>query len=238
MSHHVRAGRLMVYLVMLGVLAWLVFAIAQGTLAVSARSEFDRGMFGGDPSLISYPHAVLEAVFLPLATQSTGSGGARGSYIPPCNLIRYADSRSLFASNYGIEWDWLWAFAFMIPLIAGMPLSLVLLPITRRRCKVQWRHIGRVAVYSAVIALFVWSLIAVEFILSLVLSWRLTDRVIWMRWIGVFGIPIGLVLWWSFAIQNYLRMPRAFLVAPVLLFLTFLVWCLVVGGTIAMIGVE
>jgi hypothetical protein len=168
----------------------------------------------------SYSVAILEAVFLPWSGSSSGTTtGPSGvmPYCPPRDLratlallgsptILLSDPLTRTATSLGLA---LW-------LCTLMPVSFLLLPVSRRHARVRREHLVRVAVYglfapaAAMLAAFVLvGLGAVD------LAHRLLR----------YGVVPMLVVWWTAAIHRYLRMPHS---AGVALLLSVLVGLLFV----------
>lgn len=98
-----------------------------------------------------------------------------------------------------------------VPLIciaALMPLGFVALPVSRKTAKVQWRHILRITAYSfaplALLVLFerLLALAVDQFGYQPWLKW--TPPMIKMLRFAI--VPLFLVLWWGFGINQYLKM--------------------------------
>ena len=97
-----------------------------------------------------------------------------------------------------------------------MPLVFLALPVSMRRARVRWRHLGRITAYS-----LIWPILSVMAYEAVML--RHMDVVwggarpleVWSaaRWL-VLGV---LALWWFAAVSRYLRMRHALGVALALL---------------------
>lgn len=105
--------------------------------------------------------------------------------------------------------------------------SFAALPITRRRAKVQWRHIGRVCVYGMGLTfLFVLFMLAMTIVwvtgaagMAGLPTWRMVMNAA-DTWMVAFVLLIGWqVYWWWAAVSRYLRMPHAPAVAIILVLL-------------------
>jgi hypothetical protein len=176
----------------------------------------------------SYIAAVIEAVFNPFGTTSLGSvrahDGRLWPYPSPSEYQEFLINHSL-ASGNSPRGLWTrapsfgWAdtrsvmidFGVSVSLALLLPTSFILLPASRRRAKVRWRHIGRVAMYSLAFPAFVLTvLIAAVGLMSIPqtvgwvpdATWKL-PTLLWLL----------LPLWWWAAIKRYLRMPHALAVA-------------------------
>lgn len=178
----------------------------------------------------SLAKAILEAVFMPLAPLSSGSityTWGLQSYPAPRDIHSFVLNPPLRAiGGPSVSYYYLKKLVILpeliLPLFIGIPLGFMLLPMSRRRAKVRWRHIGRVTIYSLFLPIAIVYPASILIVLALTvpgmerLGWQLslllTNTVLW----------IALLLWWIFAIRNYLKIPRGWLVAPVLAFITLL----------------
>lgn len=106
--------------------------------------------------------------------------------------------------------------------LAFMPLVFIVLPIARRRAKVRWAHIGRIALYTPAVIFLPLGILFAADAMRTVDRWTsgdvwLLDMLAWLGdWLAMV-IPPALVLsfwwWWRSACRHYLRMQRADLVA-------------------------
>jgi len=109
-----------------------------------------------------------------------------------------------------------------VALMAGIPALFVLLPISRKRARVRWRHIWRVAAYSLVLP--VVGIIA----FSVLINAGLTTRLLYKPLLLLIQ-PIGLALvflmvaMWATAIGRYMKIPHAWGVAILFAILSFAV---------------
>lgn len=104
---------------------------------------------------------------------------------------------------------------WLVVLAIGLPLSLVLLPVSLRRAKVRWAHIGRVFLYSLALPLLLLQA-TVAVWLTAAIGWpaeRIDDEM-WML-PTMFALPVMLMCWWWAAIKHYLRLPHALAVVVV-----------------------
>ncbi len=186
------------------------------------------------PPVIEHSHAaaILEAVFMPLAKQSSGSivgwqagTGVRGRIpypIPPSGLlsaaINYSASNSYRNTSPFLDamTDGAGPTVMWLGVLGMLPLSLALLPVTRRRAKVRWSHIARVAAYSVFIPITIVCLTIVVWLMN-----EFTDFSGWsgrnlVMLIPLAGMPLLGACWWAVAIRRYLRMPHAEAVAALL----------------------
>jgi hypothetical protein len=182
-----------------------------------------------------YLPAIAEAIVRPVATTSWGSiaapGGPVAPYIAPNALYDvasvYGAGGSVFVPmtappGAGTAWQdalenlvpVLGCLAFATAVLAIFPFSLAVLPISRRRAKVRWSHIARVAAYSVVIPT-----ITILMCAALALGHVLTSQPAWAWWaatVALAGPPALTVAWWWAAIGRYLKMPHAFAIAALL----------------------
>jgi hypothetical protein len=201
--------------------------------------------------------AIAEAVFLPVCGTSSGTiriaptsmvAGTTFPYPSPRNLNNALSSgEPLGLATFTRAWagapvggggrvHLIFAFLRSSTLWLGlaigfsvfMPLSLMLLPISRRRAKVRWAHIVRVFAYSAFIPVFVVLIAAACLAFSLSMGRSGAEQV---REGGLamerYGPWIGLIVWWAVAIQLYLKIPRGWLIATLHALLIFM---LIIAG--------
>lgn len=103
-----------------------------------------------------------------------------------------------------------------------MPIEFVLLPVSRRRGKVRWRHVWRVAAYSVTWPAVIIAIALLSVGLIAVLpSWQdnVLSVLIWLA----FAPALSIVLWWAVAIGRYMKIPRGWFIAPVFAVLAALV---------------
>jgi hypothetical protein len=181
---------------------------------------------------MSYLAAIGEAVIAPFEGSSSGRISWLGFAQP------YPSPRALPAplpANVPDFWSRvLLATIYLIPLIFAclfMPVSLGLLPVSRRRAKVRWRHIWRITAYSGLLLV---ALIIIAAIFGAL--WALapgisrTLRGFSELWLVIVPAAV-LVGWWGCAIKRYLRIQHAWAVAILLTVLCGLA-ALITGGTI------
>ena len=181
----------------------------------------------------SLSQAIFEAVFNPLGNFSSGFityGRGSQPYPGPSELHSYFALS--FSPNTGvtsistIDLEMLIGpLILILPQFIGIPLGFLLLPVSRRRAKVQWHHIGRVTIHSLALPIVIVypasiMVAAVTFVPSLMRYdlevCVLINITLWMT----------LLVWWIFAIRNFLKIPHAWFVTPVLAFLFILVFAL------------
>ncbi|MCI0630311.1 MAG: hypothetical protein L0Y44_06605 [Phycisphaerales bacterium] len=118
-----------------------------------------------------------------------------------------------FALGFFMNWS-AWIFWSTLLLV---PACFVLLPVSRRRAKVRWVHIGRVLAYSA----FLPVTISCAGILLFVASpgGALPGFALFLT---TWGITVSLFIWWAAAIDRYLQIPHAWQVSGLLCVLSML----------------
>lgn len=166
---------------------------------------------------LSYFDAVMEALLNPLGPSSSGSivyPTSAAAYHPPNSLWNIALYSGMGGwTSTGPIWtsatracrNWLCAW---LALLAMMPASLVLLPISRRKAKVRWGHIGRVVVYSLFIPITIVFICAALVGFGLGSSRQASSYAEWMLWTLQIVPPILIFSWWAAAISRYLRIPH------------------------------
>ena len=196
----------------------------------------------------------FEALALPTADvsetmiTSVPFGGTMRSfpYIAPRELIvRTLDFRSEDTWNFYDTRSDTWLSVLrdsarnarhILAAFLGLPLTFILLPVSRRRARVRWAHLGRVWMYSAFIPLTMLYLAGGAFAVAMWFP-PLDDLAhgLFTLWIPVI-IPWALLgAFWTFAIRNYLKMPHALLIVilmsavAVLITMGALFW---IGGVI------
>lgn len=207
------------------------------------------------PELInhSYAAAAFEAVFMPTSEDSIGTI-TRASFngngvmtgltdepypFPPASLwSSLLSSTTAFSSGYRSgAWNECWpAFGtilfWTLFLLAPFPLSLALLPVTRKKAKVRWAHIGRVFSYSLSIPIML-AQVAVAAWVAVTLGFRAArfDEETLMGPVAVL-MPVLVMCFWGAAIKRYLRLPHA---AAVTILLSVLC-VLTVSGVVFWVG--
>jgi hypothetical protein len=177
----------------------------------------------------SYWNAIVEAVLHPRRAVSAGTittGGRIVQYPAPIKLhsmlYRYLGS-SRWSRSFG-EWlaDARWSLGTFAWIYVFLPAAFVLLPISRRRAKVRFGHIVRVACYGlfipVTIVFAVQILIAVAYGLPNFLHTcaELVDFLVFLPPLAM------LAVWWAVAIKRYLEIPHGPLVVLTLGAISFL----------------
>lgn len=167
----------------------------------------------------------LKAIIAP-CSQAPGpvltlAGGAI-QYPPSAQLYAYTQlANAAYGGPFQAVYEFILNSSAWVPwsTVVLVPAGFVLLPVSRRRAKVRWAHIGRVLVYSAFIPV------------TLVCAGALLFAVPPPRPIGFAGfawllttwcVPICVIIWWSIAIDRYLHLQHAVEVSIVLCVLSIL----------------
>ncbi|MCZ6835838.1 MAG: hypothetical protein O7G85_08700 [Planctomycetota bacterium] len=180
----------------------------------------------------TYPEAVIEAVFTPFKSFSSGSignfTGGMTAYVAPIQLHRTffnLESKTFQVSSAsGLRWERvLLLLSIQFALMPGLPLGFLLLPVSRRRAKVRWRHVFRVTAYSLFLPMTVLLGLGVLFNVGLSIPPIRSGCLFLGQWIFMLAIPIGLIVWWAMAIRHYLKIPNGWVVAMTLALLNLMV---------------
>ena len=180
----------------------------------------------------SYAAAIYEAVCKPLAEQSSGrirgwpGTGAfmRVPYpVAPDEVLGAAVYLSGRSTSYSRS-SWFHAdkphalgpMVMWLGVLAMMPLSLALLPVTRKRAKVRWWHIARVAAYSVFIPVTSGCLTIVAWLLDEFTDFAGLQSEDLATLVALTGMPLLGACWWAAAIKRYLRLPHALAVTALL----------------------
>ena len=168
----------------------------------------------------SYAAAIAEAVLTPWSSTSSGTitwAGTSDPYPGPRELytvkladsgIRWLDRReTAITRRWVLLAGWLWLL---------LPLSFVVLPVSRRRAKVRWAHLGRVTGYGSFV--FFSLLLASLLLRAIGVMWESGQggsfaavHLLW-RWVP---IPMLMVWWWA-ATSRYLCLPHGWAVVGLL----------------------
>jgi len=171
---------------------------------------------------MSYPMAVLEAIFVPLAQWSSGTivlgDGTALPYPAPVHLYDLIGSVRTGPASWDEELALRLALTLLTicGLLVLMPASFILLPVSRRLAKVRWAHVARIFIYSAFAFITVLMIMLSAGIWYLIFDSQIA--------LAIFrGLPpvawICITIWWAVAIRRYLKMPHAGAVAGLLSFM-------------------
>ncbi len=236
MHHPIRPGRLLLYPVALAPFCYLLIAIATGLgLVFFMVHHAQSGLTVQFPQAL---YAVLHAVVLPF------SDHAYDFLSYPQSRRRSGESAadiSLLLLAPGVLSIILFACAHV-----SAAACFALLPLSRRKARVRWAHIGRAAVYGLgliPVAIFFFLLIGLlalagELIIGGIRDW-------WWNYYAPSGFAqlsgfcilfLLHVVWWSFATSRYMKMPHGWgvgltvMVIPLLtLFLLLLLFIIFLG---------
>lgn len=212
----------------------------------------------------SYSAAIIEAVFTPWAEQSSGAiefpGFNYGGKVFEVVSEPYPTSPSLLLAHT-FEKPWsaassggglvsgrfpsflndmemaAGAIAIGSVLLVIFPMSLVLLPVTRKRAKVRWSHIGRVAAYSASIPIATVTGLSFAWVAVVLIGEgdrNLKGMMLIAALLGMLGF--GACWWWA-AIRNYLKLPHALAVTMLLGLLCAMLSIMVMAMISVLMGV-
>jgi hypothetical protein len=184
---------------------------------------------------MSYPLAVVEAVFFPLSDRSRGriewTGGSE-MYYPPWMLHTvFAEATGLQApgmapTRLNLIWvarDLAFAIGWILLFLLVFPVTFVLLPMTRKRAKVRSAHFVRIVAYSMFIPA------SIAFVHALIVGIHMLAG--GSSASALHGYLVGLTLsagcmaflWWYFAIRTHLRLPNPFWVLLLLSLIVILI---------------
>ncbi|MCH8152044.1 MAG: hypothetical protein IH830_06690 [Planctomycetes bacterium] len=243
MSHAVRRGRLALYLFSLLLLPVLLYAAEQATIAVRVRYY----LAGQTPFVTTINHsyfaAILEAVFKPTSSRSGGSIITTAGWAPYASPNQLHEAFETIAAGPG-PWPsgnafvqsirpvlFIWSVAAILYIL--LPASFILLPVSRRRAKVRWVHVARVAAYSFFLPiLFASTFFACGMVGYVLDNWRDSAPVAALGINLFLPIPL-LIVWWAVAIKRYLRMPHGWAVAVLLALMSSL---FVAAGLVLAVG--
>jgi hypothetical protein len=203
---------------------------------------------GDVPVTVRMPYwrVIMEAVFTPLSSSTSGSiyepaYDASMPYVSPKDLWLAAieGSTTPYTVPPGmpapprriIASPIVSALIIVVPsgavtllvicLAILLPLSLALLPITRRRAKVRWAHVGRVFAYSWFIPASLVYVAVVAVVIGVLHRPFAPTAAGVIGWGSLAGL-LGMTAWWAAAIRVYLRMPHAWPVAILLTIMNIL----------------
>ena len=223
MSYEVRGRRLLLYCCFLLTLLVLCYAALQTLVATRVRVAIER-----NPRITSvampYATAMTEAMLQPLRRNSAGSVlvvGGKFQYPSPRGLYESLDGRrkgfrTLDFTMNGMLPSIVFAWVFGSIAFLLVPVEMVLLPVSRRRAKVRWRHIWRIWAYGLVGP----TLLGVAFFVCALIRYAIDDgtqkALAIAFWLNSWLLLPLLALWWALAIRNYLRMPHGLVTALLL----------------------
>lgn len=97
------------------------------------------------------------------------------------------------------------------------------LPVSRRRAKVRWAHIWRIALYP--IAWLALPVVYGAWSTTLGSSWQggVPGSLGVITFTCIYLIPGALIVWWAYAVNRYLRMPHAWAVATLAVLFSYVV---------------
>lgn len=157
----------------------------------------------------SYFAAIAEALFLPFRSRSFGA-----TSVPFYNRSNYPAPRSLRGS-IGEKSRGVTVFVMGTSLVIWLvlPAGFVLLPISRRRARVRWGHVLRVALYSLVVLSLPGSASLLMLVIEPVAGSRWTSLLhVGHEAACVLMIPL-LIGWWAAAVRRYLHISNGWAVA-------------------------
>ncbi len=178
----------------------------------------------------SYAAAIAEAVFFPWRSSSTGTqsmwAGRITGYPAPrylhATLLRQSGNSPNLSGVHNLSYTIAGvALAFWVALT--MPLAFVLLPISRRRAKVRWVHLARVACYGMVLPSAVVTVMLACVALGYAANGLQPAMHSVAHSLGRYGLMILTIGWWVAAIRRYLQIPHGWAVSPVLAILLILI---------------
>lgn len=211
MVYEPRWRRLAAYLAALAVVGYVIFAIAVGFQAVAMRSHA-MSIFPGTPGVDVHATASARVVFLQAALRpwSARSPG-KVSFNSSASGLSYSFGTALSAPHVVLRWFGP-QYVFTLTYLVAAPLVFAILPISRRRARVRWRHIARIGAYSAGLIvpgylLYFYCRISFVFGISSGTSlWLSPKSASVLIHIALLGTWLLYVVWWSAATHCYLRM--------------------------------
>ncbi len=126
---------------------------------------------------------------------------SRGAYRTGSSAFGGGLSRTLFHTGH---------CAFVL---AFSTLTFALLPQSRRKARVRWAHVLRIACYASVFLLLPLAILTLWAQLNMLMLQGATLDSGPMFLICFVVLPVGLMIWWGTAIGRYLRMPHAWAIA-------------------------
>jgi hypothetical protein len=192
MVHEIRWRRMRGYLLFWGFALYLLFCVCHAAVMFSQWSSWGLRM----PAKLAHPLDVLMAAVLPASDSLPWKGV---SALSPCDVL--------------VE---IWVPVVIVPVLPFAAIHLlsatgfVTLPVSRRRAKVRWAHIGRILLYGLgwfvpVIVLTLLGVALSEMHRVPVLP-GLGRLLIVLAAITLWSHLPFLVVWWSTATGRYLKM--------------------------------
>jgi hypothetical protein len=202
MTDHVRWGRLAGYC-----LAWLIIHLMLFCLCNGLSALQEWHFFGSKPDWsVSTGIGVVfaQAVFLPFSDESLGmqvhTSGNAYPYSPPSYHARLM----LYQS---------WRALVLLPSIyVCCALAFVALPTTRRVSKVRWTHLARVAAYGVPLLLPACGLAMMAAVVEQG-GFTYAGRVAVLALVAMLMLLPTMLLWWSVAAGQYLKMRLPWVIA-------------------------
>lgn len=231
MSMPLRPRRLLTHVLVLPVLAMVVaYIVVQAGTAASVLYRV-RQVMGPSVPLPSYGAAIRDAVFTPSSSIRKGPV----PYVAPRELheaLLELDGPAVLPEVAMGATVSVLTMSLWLGLL--LPASFVLLPVSRRRARVRWEHLARVAVYGMIVPAALLAAATVLAGAGLALDSGLLVRAgQFLLW---FGMLPAIVLWWTAAIGRYLRMPHGLGVAVLLSILCLLLLPALLG--LAALGIS
>ncbi|MHC5007070.1 MAG: hypothetical protein ACYTGF_06895 [Planctomycetota bacterium] len=207
MSHEMRWRRIAAYLVMLVLPLYLLQGVWHGA---AAWAYWD--YVYGNGALVMPPRVkvVVQSAVLPYSDTSPGVVTFQATRSRPAPVAWPFPPP---AQQPRVDWGAL-VDGPVVPMLVGMlvlcPAGFLALPVSRRRAKVRYAHIHRVTLYSLTFVVLPISAMPAESLIRDVL-WQLpAAQPLWgVPVIGVYALPLLLVIWWSCATGRYLKIRHA-----------------------------
>ncbi|MCH7573256.1 MAG: hypothetical protein IH891_10110, partial [Planctomycetes bacterium] len=215
MTHQPRWGRLIAY-PLITILLLYVFcslSVGFGAYEQSQRALANRWATNLSPLVLAIQSTVLPFSSQPLWTNAGGGAGwtprrivSRYDWQQMGKTIVRAIKRDKFFYPGRREIAQVRVFQALL-MILLCPVGFLALPISRRVCKVRWRHVARIWIYSfPLIALPIGADFARQ-----ILSWYFRHYINGDLLLGLTGLL--LIIWWGYASRRYLKMQWPWLVA-------------------------
>lgn len=203
------------------------------TVMMFPKGQGPRGLPVGAVTIQhSYLAAIAEAILFPGSDSSWGTLGPASlpqqgrAYPAPRRLRVFLSS---IGGPVGLSGSAVHATATALAMALWMwllqPASFLLLPVSRRRARIRWEHLVRIAAYGSFAPAAV--IVAATVLIGLGLA-QGTGRPLGLAHdLLRYGIILMLVAWWAAATARYLQMPHSLGVAVLL---TLLVGLLFLAG--------